>query len=258
MRFDKLEFPDETPKPRDPGVDPAAKDEQHWLKQADLHRRNGNYENALRFYSRALEIEKSLVVAWVGQVQMLVHLGEFPQAELWSRKALELFPNQCDLSSGRAQSLCRMGDTQKATRCQRRGHATARRFRLLLDGARRIDGGRASGKRPLLLRPGANRQPRLAGAPGGGLNLFVLSLSEQGIAAAQLAVESASQAYYVWLVLGRCQQELGFTTSARNSYDRCLELCPRHQEASQRLAELGQESWTTTIRRWLRPRDSRR
>ncbi len=114
MRFDKLEFPDETPKPRDPGVDPAAKDEQHWLKQADLHRRNGNYENALRFYSRALEIEKSLVVAWVGQVQMLVHLGEFPQAELWSRKALELFPNQCDLSSGRAQALCRMGDMQKA------------------------------------------------------------------------------------------------------------------------------------------------
>ena len=33
----------------------------------------------------------SLVAGWLGQVQMLVFLGEYPEAELWARKALELF-----------------------------------------------------------------------------------------------------------------------------------------------------------------------
>ena len=101
MRFDKLEFPDDSEKlSAGPENAPARHDGEHWLKQADHHRRNGNFENALRFYSRALEEEKTLIVAWVGQVQMLVQLGEHPQAELWSRKALEYFPNQPELMAG--------------------------------------------------------------------------------------------------------------------------------------------------------------
>lgn len=115
MRFDKLEFPDDSEQPQyKPVQSAAALDEQHWLRQADENRRAGNYENALRFYSRTLEIEKSIVVAWVGQVQMLVLLAEYPPAELWSRKALEFFPNQPDLLSGRAQALCRLGDLKQA------------------------------------------------------------------------------------------------------------------------------------------------
>src|SRR5689334_9819514 len=50
------------------------------LRQANLERRRGNYENALRQFSRALELEKSLVAGWVGQVQMLVLLDEAPEA----------------------------------------------------------------------------------------------------------------------------------------------------------------------------------
>ncbi len=92
MRFDKLEFPEEKPDTvKKPTVEPNEQDEQFWLSQADEHRRAGRYEDALRFYSRTLEVEKSIVVAWVGQVQMLVFLGEYSQAELWGRKALEFF-----------------------------------------------------------------------------------------------------------------------------------------------------------------------
>lgn len=60
-RFDKLEF---SPSPEDSKAasesPPRERDEAYWMQQAVEHRRNGHYENALRFYSRALEQDKSL------------------------------------------------------------------------------------------------------------------------------------------------------------------------------------------------------
>ena len=54
------------------------------------------------------------MAGWVGQVQMLVQLEEYPEAELWSRKGLELFPTNGELMAGRAQAFCRMGDMKQA------------------------------------------------------------------------------------------------------------------------------------------------
>ena len=115
MRFDKLEF--ERPEERPTGQEAELrvdKDEKYWMHMAEDNRRGGNYETALRFYSRTLEVDKALVPAWVGQVQMLVQLGEYPQASLWSQKALELFPSHGDLMAGQAQAECRMGNVKKA------------------------------------------------------------------------------------------------------------------------------------------------
>src|SRR3972149_3812291 len=114
-RFNKLEFDDEQP----PGGDaePGAavrRDDIDWMKRADQHRRGGLYENALKFYSRALELDRARIDGWLGQGQMLGGLGEYPEAELWARKALELFPSHGDLMAGRAQALCRLGDSPRA------------------------------------------------------------------------------------------------------------------------------------------------
>ena len=98
-RFDKLEIQNSSG-----GNDEEvriARDDGDWLAQADQQRRVGHYESALRLYSRALEDDKALVVGWLGQIQMLVQLEEYPEAELWARKALELFPNNGDLLAGR-------------------------------------------------------------------------------------------------------------------------------------------------------------
>jgi tetratricopeptide (TPR) repeat protein len=89
-------------------------DEGHWLRVALEERREGMYENALRYYSRALELDKSLIPGWVGQVRMLIALGEYPEAALWSGKALELFRNNAELLAARAQALCRTGDLKSA------------------------------------------------------------------------------------------------------------------------------------------------
>src|SRR5271155_1845384 len=114
-RFDRLEFdeqpdvPPDSTAPESPSEE-TERDADAWLRKADDHRRRGLYENSLRYYSRALEFDRALVPGWVGQVQMLVMLGEYPEAELWAKKSLEIFKNHGDLMAGRAQALARVGD----------------------------------------------------------------------------------------------------------------------------------------------------
>src|SRR3954469_10215785 len=132
-RFDRLEFEEPAPRHEQTSTTDTTgaatgaahalfgrtqpdeeRDQHHWIRVAVDERRNGMHESALRYYSRALELDKSLVQGWLGQVQMLIALGEYPEAELWSRKALELFRNNAELLAARAQSLCRTGDLKTA------------------------------------------------------------------------------------------------------------------------------------------------
>ena len=56
------------------------------------------------------------------------------------------------------------------------------------------------------------------------VNLSLLSSTDQSRAAEQIALKLDSEAFYAWLMLGRCQQDLGFIDAARISFERCLEL----------------------------------
>ena len=54
--------------------EPIAGNEAQWMQQADQARRFGRHEDALKFYSRAVEINKALVEGCLGQVKMLILL----------------------------------------------------------------------------------------------------------------------------------------------------------------------------------------
>ncbi|MFO0944667.1 MAG: hypothetical protein U1D30_01780 [Planctomycetota bacterium] len=95
---------------------PDSRDAAYYLAKALKERRKWNCENALRFYSRALEADVNAIDGWVGQVRMLIDLEEYPEAELWSRKALDRFKNQPDLLAGRCQACCRLGNLDEAYR----------------------------------------------------------------------------------------------------------------------------------------------
>ncbi len=251
-RFDKLEFDGK----KDPGEtreEPLEirRDEVDWLKRADQQRRTGFYENALKYYSRALELDKSLVEGWLGQVQMLVFLQEFPEAELWSRKALELFPNHGDLLAGRAQALCRLGDI-------RRAHEAC-------DGALKQSGMSAyrwtvRGELMIAARQSTDQAcfDKAQQLDGDWLVSAEIALvylyyrnPSRALPRARRAVETASDQYYAWLIQARCQLELGFDAAARESLGHCLDLCPGHADARQMLAALEQSS-VNSLGRWLR------
>ena len=66
------------------------------------------------------------------------------------------------------------------------------------------------------------------------------------------AVELAADWHYVWYVQGLCQSELLLTRQARQSFMRCLELCPRHDETKMQLLELDERA-TLVVPRHFSP-----
>jgi tetratricopeptide (TPR) repeat protein len=238
MRFDKLEL---DPTPDDDGRSIKVRDEKdqnYWRNAAIEQRRTGAYETALRFYSRALEIDKTMVLAWVGQVQMLVQLAEYPQATLWSRKALEMFPNQPELLAAQAQAEGRQGNLKVALALSdgalhQRGESAYRwqvRGELMLSGREQTD--RHCFDRAQLADPDW-LVPLESALIYWHFNSYSLAQSR-----AQQAVEKAPQAPYPWFVLGQCQRKLGFDVAAVRSFARCVELKPSYTEASVQLSEL--------------------
>jgi tetratricopeptide (TPR) repeat protein len=220
------------------------RDATSWLRNADDHRRRGLYENSLRYYSRALEFDKSLLSGWVGQVQMLILLGEFPEAELWAKKSLELFKGHGDLMAGRAQALARIGDRTQAQE--------------LVDAALRQEGISAyrwmvRGELLVASRDDVDRHcfDKAVQADADWLVPLETALiylhydqPSKALLRARQAVEKAPDRFYAWLIQGQAEQALGFDRQAKLSYERCLDLSPRHVEANHRLAEVTNPRWS--------------
>ena len=113
-RFVNLEFGDEHEDQSHGQSNPALKGEAHYFHEAQSAFENGNFESALRHYSKVLEFNPQNAAAWTGQVRMLVELGEYREAKLWADKALEHFPHEPELLAAKAVALGRSGDLQGA------------------------------------------------------------------------------------------------------------------------------------------------
>jgi tetratricopeptide (TPR) repeat protein len=243
-RFERLEFDQpleqqqvETQSPaqrfREPDHDAA-----HWMRMASTERRSGMFESALRFYSRALELDKALVACWVGQVQMLIALGEYPEAELWSRKALELFKNNVDLLAGRAQALCRSGDLKSAqASCDAainqqglNSYPWLARGELMLARKENLD-------EYCFDKAGQLDDDWL-------VQLEIGSIYEhfgrhtKALMRIRRAAEQAPVRAFCWYRQGECEMALGLTASAEISFGRCLQASPRHEAARTRLFDI--------------------
>jgi len=114
-RFSQLEFGEG----REPSKEPAAsgepvRDADYFDSQATRYWLAGDFESALRNYSRALEQNSAFYPGWLGQVMMLIELGEYHEAATWVDKALEMFPEHPELLSAKAVACARDGKTDKA------------------------------------------------------------------------------------------------------------------------------------------------
>lgn len=259
-RFDRLEFEDFEPRlgraanaASQETVSQTAneeRDERHWIRVADDERRKGAHEQALRYYSRALELDKSLVKGWVGQVQMLIALGEYPEAELWSRKALEMFRNNAELLAGRAQALCRTGDLKSAqASCDAAigqegmfSYPWLARGELML--ARRDRTEEYCFDKAVQLDP-----DWLVPLEIGAVYDFY-GRTAKALSRTRQAVEKAPDQPYCWFRQGECELALDLVGPAEKSFRRCLQLAPKHEDA--RTALMALNSNRRPIRRFLR------
>ena len=116
-RFESLEFDEPKAKARAKGAEATGtpiRDAAYFRGVADKEFLAGHIESALRNYSRALEQDNALFPCWLGQVRSLIELQEYKEADLWSDKALELFPEHPELLAAKAVAMCRMGMLKKA------------------------------------------------------------------------------------------------------------------------------------------------
>ncbi len=112
-RFSQLEFGEVGPERKRPHGEPV-RDAAYFHKEALKYWLAGDFEPALQNYSRVLERNSTFFDAWVGQVLMLIELGEYREAVVWADKALELFPEHPELLAVKALACCRDAKMQKA------------------------------------------------------------------------------------------------------------------------------------------------
>ena len=107
-RFDCLELPSLTV---DSPFQPAGAicyEKEDYLRMAETAWKRGDFEKALRHYSKALGMDPTLEEAWLGQVRCLLDLDEVREARIWANKALEQLPRSAQLMGARSLVLIRM------------------------------------------------------------------------------------------------------------------------------------------------------
>src|SRR2546421_11228493 len=251
-RFNSLEFgeqfDDQLPQQRE-----LVKGEAFYMAEATAAFQNGNFEPALRLYSKVLEFNPENASAWTGQVRMLIELGEFREAKLWADKALERFPHEPELLAAKAVALGRSGDLQGAlafsdASIEERGDTPyiwlARGDVLMAREETRAD---YCFEKALLLAPRDWFTTWLAARIRYYYEQFVLALK-----LVQEAIEWHSSQFVLWLQQGQCQQALGLLGPAKHSFTQARQLNPRCSEAGAALVALSQTGLWDRMRGWGR------
>lgn len=224
-RFSNLEFEEE---PRSAARAEGAmetRDDRYYMRSADESFLRARFDEALRYYSRALEFDPNLDQAWVGQVRMLIELGELREAGIWAEKALEIFRDHAELLAARAVVCLRRGEGERALEFS--------------DASLKQKGARpyvwlARGE-TLLARRQANEDACFAkailAADGGWIWMMLVARLYHhyrrpsiGLGHARRALELKPDSAFVWFVLGSCQLDLDMVADARKAFGEAVSL----------------------------------
>ena len=222
----------------------AVGDEERCLASAQNAFEKGDFESALRFFSRALEHNPHSIPGWTGQVRMLIELGQLDQARHWVDKALDRFPHAPDLLAAKSVALARAGDSSAAmafSDASMEGNATpiyawlARGEVMLARGETRA--GFCFDKVAALAR-GEWIWFWLASRVHAYYQRFAQALK---LAAAALALDGGRTV--VWVQQGLCLQALGMFEQARGSFNHALQLDQSNEDAVAGLRALNQSGF---------------
>jgi tetratricopeptide (TPR) repeat protein len=226
-RFGNLEFEGESENLLNSDTE-QVKSEAYYLALARTAFANGDFEPALRMYSKVLEFNPQNTIAWSSQVRMLIELEEYREARLWAEKALERFPQDPELLAAKAVALARLGDTDGAmafsdASIEERGDTPyvwlARGDVLLARKEQRAD---YCFERAFLAAPQDWFVLWLAAR----IRSFYRQFS-QALKLLKQAVELNAGHFLLWLELGSCQASLGLVGPAEFSYKQAQELNPQ-------------------------------
>jgi len=236
---------------------PSAKDENHdaayWLKQADHNRCRGNFEDALREYSRAVEMDRALIPAWIGQVRMLISLSEFPEAELWARKALELFKNNPGLLAARAQALCRTGNLKDGQACcdaslHQPGQLA---YPFVVRGDLMLARRDKESVDEYCFDKAVQMDPHWSVLVDIAEVYLYYERNAKALLRLQQAINKAPDQPYLWFLQAQCETEMGMQPAAIRSFKQCLDLDPKFPGAAE-LFNAAHQNGGSWLKRFLK------
>ncbi len=253
-RFENLEFGEAKPRPLKGATEGTPiRSAAHFLEEAEKHCLAGDFELALRSYSRALEQNPAEYDGWFGQVRMLIELGECEEALLWADKALELYPEHPELLAAKSVASGRIGDLEKAmaytdNALSQRG---ATPYVWLARAEALLQRGSATATHCVsnAVASAGTAAPRVQLEAG-------RTLLRAGHCAAALdhlrsAVGLLPRSALAWLELGRCQAALGFP-EAEMTLSQCLALRPSWRPAQTALERFRRRGLISRVRGFLR------
>ena len=251
-RFGNLEFERQSAAE---SVTEQVADEVRHLRDAEAAMRRGLFEQALRAYGRVIEANPHHAGGWVGQVRMLIELGQFAEAKAWADKALERFPHDPEALSAKAVALARLGDTKAALTFSDSAieEQQATPYVWLARGDVLLARAEKRAEHCFAKALGLAAQDWLWPWLASRVHFFYRRFSLAMKLASQALALGGNQAV-VWLQMGRCQLALGLAGVAGESFSHARELDPSCPDATAAAAEVGVcspwERWARRIRGW--------
>jgi tetratricopeptide (TPR) repeat protein len=89
-------------------------DAPYYIKMGDDFFFKGAFRDALQSYSRAIQLDSSIHYPWLGQIYCLIEMNQLKEADLWTGRALELFPEDSAILSLRAMMYANRGMYKRA------------------------------------------------------------------------------------------------------------------------------------------------
>ncbi len=237
-RFSQLEFGESNPQKQPNGE--TVRNAKYYYDSAVKYWLNGDFEVALRNYSRTLEKNNSIFEAWAGQVQMLIELEEYFEAKVWADKALEFFPENPELLSLKAVACARDGQMEKAVAYSddsvTKDNLTARVWLARAEIMQEHKGAVADTclSKAVKLDSDSNPIVKLEAAR------LLRRWGQYGNAIQYLnyVLQKFPDSALAWYELGCCQMKLG-RPEARETLEQCVNLQPQWEIAKQMLRKCG-------------------
>jgi tetratricopeptide (TPR) repeat protein len=249
-RFQSLEFnePTEHSASEFQNSSDAPRDEEHYNVLAYEQFQKARFEQALRYYSRALEFNPNYELAWVGQVRMLIELGEFHEAGIWADKALDIFRDQAELLAAKAVVYVRMGNRKKALEFSDAAinHPTPTTYVWLVRGEVMLATRARNGDYCL------EKARSIAGNDWFN-HLLIARIYyfhrqyAKALGYARKAMELQATSAFVWQVLGNCQEMLSQRREAKISYTQALLIDPDFHGARTALNSMHYAGWFSRL-----------
>lgn len=252
-RFGHLELEHGSPRGKFAPDDPRRFDESEYLKRAETMYWKGEYEGALRLYSRALGLNPHLEGGWVGQCKCLLAIDELKEVGLWARKGLDYLPRSSELLAVQAVALAREGHRAGAMKLSDQSIEgsgvtpytwVARAWALGEGGARNADFCISKA-----VEQGGNQWQVLAEAAA-----YYVSRKQFGnaIQMLQKATTTNPDNPLLWYRLGRCYLNMGLRTQAVAALEHAARREPGNLEYGDWLDKAKRENPLTGLwKRWF-------